>query len=211
MATVQSVINSCRYDIQDYETGLMFDDAELLNYLNRMIGVLDSELAMLNSDLVEGEEADIDTVQDQNYVDISSMNSGDWDSIRQVWIGSDIVEKIPLDNMRYKRMYRTGTGKPYYWCLYNRQLLFEHDCDQAYTDLTIYYNKKTAELALDDSMPFNDIFNESIREMLTLYAAARKEGAVGGVNAAMQGLFKKRAMEEVIRRGFVPKPYYIDF
>lgn len=211
MATVASVINSARYDLQDYQTGLAFDNAELLEYVNRMIGLLDSTLARLNSDLVEAEETDIDTVADQNYVDLSNMNNGNWDSIRMVWIGSDIIEKVKLDNLRYKRKFRTGSGKPYYWAQYGRTILFEQDADQAYTDLSIQYNKKTATLALTDSMPFDDIFNESIRELMVLYAMARKDKRVSQTNDLMRSVFEKRAMEETIRRGFVPTPYHDDF
>lgn len=211
MATVQSVLNSARYDLEDYQTGLIWDDTELLEYLNRMVGVLNSELAAVDSDLVEAEETSIDTVADSNEVDLSSMNSGLWDSVRQVWIGSDLLTKLPLDRIRYKRMFRTASAKPSYWCLYNRKILFECPADQAYTNLVVYYNKKIASLAVTDSMPYNDVFNDLIREMLIMYAQARKDNTQASVNAVMRNLFKRKAMEETLRRGHIPKSYYIDF
>ena len=110
MATVQSMLDSARYDLKDYETGLMWDDTEILNYLNRMVGIMDSQLAVLNSDLVEAEERTIDCVANQNYVDLSSLNSGNWDSLRQVWIGQDEIYKISMGLMRYKRMFRNDNS-----------------------------------------------------------------------------------------------------
>ena len=212
MATVQSVINSARYDLQDYESGIMWDDTELLNYLNRMIGLMDSELAALNSDLVEGEELGIDTTSSQNYVDLSVLNSNLWSSLRSVWIAQDRLENISIDELRYKRHFReSSTGQPQYWSLSNRLLLFEQACDQAYTTLKIYYNKKTATLALTDSMPYSDIFNELFREMFLLHAQFKKDGRPNPANSTYTSIFRKRAMEETIMRKFTRKPYYIDF
>jgi hypothetical protein len=259
MATVNDIIDSSRYDLRDYETGIVWDDAEILNYINRMVGIMDSQLAALNSDLVEAEERTIDCVANQNYVDLSSMNSGNWDSIRSVWIGQDILYKISMDLMRYKRVFRNDnnatwvtstaysvgdkvennsipyvclvahtsgtfatdlsnnywetnyrTAQPQYFALSNRTILFETACPTAYTTLLIYYNKKTATLAATDNMPFDDIFNEFFRAQLSMYARARA-GAGGQGDAMDTGAFRRRAMEEIIRRGFNPKPYYIDF
>jgi len=212
MATVESILDSARYDLGDYEEGIMWDNRELLDFFNRMVTVMQSQLAALSSELVEGEETDIDCVADQKYVDLSSMNSGLWSNITTVWIGQDLIEQTSLAKMRYKRIFRTGqTAQPYYWALKDQQLLFEQDCASAYTTLTIYYNKKQADLALTDSMPYQDRFNDSFVEMLNLYTASKKQGDVTSVNQLMRQVFKKRAMEEVVRRDFVQRPYYIDF
>ena len=164
MATAQSILDSARYDLGDYETGIMWDDTELLNYLNRMIGIMNSQLVALESELVEEEELDIDCVADQDYVDISGLNSGLYQTILRVWIGKDLIQQTTL-----------------------------------------------AALALDDSMPYDDRFNEVFREVMVLYALAKKDGNVSGVSRTMTALFQKRAMEETISRNFVPRGYYIDF
>ena len=211
MATVQTILDSARYDLGDYQTGLMWDDAELLVYLNRIVGIMDSQLATLNSDLVEAEETSIDCVASQNYVDLSSMNSGLWDSIRQVWISQTRIVPISIDLMRYKRKFRSGTSKPYYYTVQDRTLLWDSASDDTYTgELAISYNKKTAVLTASSSMPYNDIFNEFFRSQLVIYAKSKKEGGTQG-DAADAGSFRKRAMEEQIRRDFVKKYYYIDF
>ena len=70
MATVQSIIDSARYDLVDYVDGvglgIEFDDTELLNYMNRMIGILDSNLVSLNSDLTENIDQTHETVAGQS-------------------------------------------------------------------------------------------------------------------------------------------------
>ena len=212
MATAQSILDSARYDLGDYQTGIMWDDTELLTYLNRMIGIMNSQLVALESELVEEEELDIDCVADQDYVDISGLNSGLYQTILRVWIDQDLIEQTSLGSIRYKRIYRSGqTAQPYYWCLKGDKIMFEVDCASAYTGLKIYYTKKQAALALTDSMPYDDRFNEVFREVMVLYAMAKKEGNVSGVSRTMTALFQKRAMEETISRTFVPRGYYIDF
>lgn len=211
MATVQSVINSARYDLRDYQKGILFDNDELLNYMNRMIGIMDSTLASLNSDLVEDEDTTIATSTDQSYVDLSSMNSGLWDSIRSVWISTDEKRKIGIDEMRNKRRwYSSSSGEPQYWCLSGQNLLFEQDADDAY-DLVIYYNKKTATLALTDNMPYNSFFDEFLREMVVLHAHAKKEGRVSRPDSMYYDIFKGRAMQEQLRRDWVKRPYWLGY
>jgi hypothetical protein len=211
MATAQSIIDSARYDLVDFidgvGVGIEFDDAELLNYLNRMIGLMDSQLSALCSDLVEAEELDIDTVSSQAYVDISGLNSGLWNRIRSVWIGSTRLEQVNLDYMRYTRRFRSGDAKPTIWALWNDQILFPQGDSAARTDLIIYYDKKSAALSLSDSMPYSDRFNEFFREMLVMTAKAKKEGIVDRADSMLNEMFRSRAMTEEIQRGFIPKPY----
>lgn len=211
MATVQSMITSARYDLRDYSKGVLFDNTEILDYINRVVGILDSTLASLGSDLVEAEELDIDCVEDQDYVDLSSLNSGLWDSIRSVWIDQDELEKISINHMRFKRMWYSGTGLPQFWALSNRLILFEEDCADSYTTLKIYYNKKTGTLALTDNMPYSDIFNELIREMLVLHAKAKKEGRVSNPDTLFTEIFRTRAMQENLRRDWTKRPYWLGF
>ena len=211
MATAQSVIDSARYDLVDFVdgigTGIEFDDAELLNYLNRMVGLMDTQLSALQSDLVEAEETGIDTVASQAYVDISGLNSGLWHRIRSVWIGSTRLEQVSLNYMRYTRQYRSNDARGTIWALSNQQILFPTGMDSAHTDLNIYYDKKSAVLTLSSSMPYFDIFNEFFREMMVTAAKAKKEGVLDRADSLFTEMFRSRAMQEEISRGFVPKPY----
>jgi hypothetical protein len=142
MGTVTDLIESIRYDLQDYEEGLTYDDRLLYIYLNRMIGLMDSSLAAMRSDLVHGTETEIDTTSSQNYVDLTDMNNGQWDSIRDVWIGEDRKYKVDIDLMYYKRKWYSTDAEPQYWALEGRRLLWETTADAAHTDLVIHYNKK---------------------------------------------------------------------
>ena len=336
MATVQSIIDSARYDLVDYVDGvglgIEFDDTELLNYMNRMVGILDSNLVSLNSDLTEDIAINIETTTGQNYVDLSStLNSGNWLDIRSVWIGSNQLEKVSLAHLRHSRMFRKSNATPTMYALSGRKILFETGAS-AITDLadgyvstdwanedintydettdlsitatvaaqycklpvlsfpttvgtkyrmkytlssvglswevqsfdstqsmgsiitnatgggiefvaettgglrlasetayaagnfsdfklynwsdclTIFYDKKTAALTLTSSMPYNDTFNEFLREMLVLCAKAKKEGIISRVDGVFNSLFKQRVMQEEISRSFIPRNYnYMEF
>lgn len=211
MATVQSIIDSSRYDLVDYVdgvgVGIDFDDAELLNYINRVVGLLDSTLSSLNSDLVEAEELDIDTVSGQSYVDISALNSGLWHRVRSVWLGSTLLDPVGLKYMRYTRKFRSGNAKPTIWTLWGTQILFPQGDSSTRTDLAIYYDKKTAVLTLSSSMPYADRFNEYIREMLVQVAKGKKNDNVTRSDNLFNNLFRQRIMQEEIARGFIPKSY----
>jgi stalled ribosome alternative rescue factor ArfA len=206
--TVQDIIDSARYDLNDFETGLDFDNVELLNYMNRMVGLLDSTLSSLRSDLVEAEELGIDTVSGQAYVDISGLNSGLWSRVLRVWIGSSLLDQVSLSYMRYTRMYRSGSGQPTIWALSGDQILFPQDDSATRTDLTIYYDKKTAVLTLTSSMPYRDRFNEFLREALVQCAKGKKNDNATKSDKMFLSLFRQRVMHEEIARGFIPKPYY---
>ena len=211
MATAQSIIDSARYDLIDFVdgtgVGISFDDAELLNYLNRMVGLMDASLSALQSDLVEAEELAIDTVDTQAYVDISALNSGLWTRIRSVWIGSSKLEQVSLNYMRYTRMFRDGDAVPTIWALSNDQILFPSGCNGSLTTLAIYYDKKSDALTLSSSMPYNDRFNEFFREMMVMQSKLKKQGQISRPDAMSQEMFRSRAMQEEIARGFIPKPY----
>jgi len=347
MATVQTIIDSARYDLVDYVDGvglgIEFDDTELLNYMNRMVGILDSNLVSLNSDLTEAIDETHETTAGQSYVDLSSsLNSGNWLDIRSVWLGANRLEKVSLDRLRYESMFNTANQTPRVWSLAGRKIYFpapstgptelmpnlvdrdfsaasawsdidlglfgayddtddltilsgaagtfcglvaasapmtagqkyriKYDLDNVVeswylkdttgtqifgtmdTDgtqnslnfrvddditggyrvvavtntsagdfdnfhlynwldcLTIFYDKKTAVLTLTDSMPYNDIFNEFLREMLVLCAKAKKEGIINRADGVFNSLFKQRVMQEEISRSFIPRNYnYMEF
>lgn len=303
MATVQSIIDSARYDLIDFSdgvgAGIEFDDVELLLYLNRMVGIMDSTLAMLNSDMVHETEEGIDTVDGQNYIDLVDMNGGYWDSIRSVWIGDNQLTKCGLDEIYYKRKFRSDDNEPRYYALEGTVMQFECGADDDHTDVMIHYNKKHRPLVLTqtvtftsvaatdittlasdmgfmqvdgpvtvsnsggalptglsastnywmsrisnttcylcasksaamegtdiditsagtgthtinhiDVMPYNDMYNEFLREMLVMHAKAKKEGVIEQSEALYDAIFRGRMMQEEIRRGFIPKPYYTGF
>ena len=102
MTTVASFIDSARYDLRDYQTGLEFDDTELVEYINRMGKALNSQLVALNSDLVHG-TATLTLTANAKSIALSTLNSGNWDSIRSVWYGPNKKLQTSLDIMYYKQ------------------------------------------------------------------------------------------------------------
>lgn len=299
MGTVSGLIDDARYDLIDYETGIVFEDAELLNFLNRMIKLMDSELTAVGSHLVHGTEEDIDTVASQDYVDISNMNNGYFDSLRSFWIGSDRLVGLSVDEIYYERKFRSGDAYPFYWALDGDRILFETTADAAHTDVTIHYNKKnrprlaswssaftaanatelftvasdhefttgdgrfqvsnsggalptglststdywiivvspttfrlatsrvaamendyvtisddgtgTQTITLTDYMPYNGIFDDFLREQMVMYAKAKREGALTSVDPMYASAFRKRVMEESLRKEMRAPEYYIEF
>ena len=212
MATVDTFIDSARYDLRDYQGGLEFDDDEILEYINRMVIVLDSTLTALNSSHVHGTDSTVDLLIATNSVDIkTNLNSGNWDSIRSVWISQNRLEKISVDLMYYKRKYlSTSTGQPQFWAHEGDNLIFDLTADQKY-DLTIHYNKRTATLTTASNMPYSDRFNQIFRELLVMHAKAKKEGSIAPPEQMYSAMFRRVAIEDQIRIDFVPKNYRIGF
>jgi hypothetical protein len=213
MATIQDVIDSARYDLRDYEDGLAFDDTELVLFVNRMIRNIDSALAAVSSDLVF-ESASITLATASNEVDVdTTLNSGKWDSIRALWNSQTKIYKMPVQNLFYERlMVGTATGAPWYWAMQGRTIQFDRTSDQEYT-LTCWYNTTTGTVTVATTTPYSGVFDDWIREMLVLHAKGKKTQNLKGAQGDLmyQELARKRVMEIVIRRNFIPKSYYIDF
>jgi hypothetical protein len=212
MATVEQFIDDARYDLRDYQVGLEFDDEELLVYINRMRKSLDSMLTSLNSSFVQAEDStNVILLDGDNSVSIATaLNSGNWDSIREVWIGQNRLEKISLDLLYYKRIYRTDEAEPQFWAHHGDLIEFEGDADQNYT-LRIRYNKTTPILTYTDAMPYSDTFNEIFRELIVMHAKAKKEGQMAPTEQAYQALFRQIAFQQQIRTDFKPKYYHLGF
>ena len=266
MATVDQFIDSARYDLRDYQTGLEFDDEELLEYINRMSSVLDSTLTALNSSFVRGVETEIISAPSIQFNAKSLVNSGNWDTIKEIWIDQNRLEKISVDLLDYKRKWNTtvetsgyalivggtyeilarttldfttcgasantvgaifvctvtgtlgtgdavntwNTGEPQFWAQAGPNILFEISTGSTYV-LNLYYNKKTAVLALTDDMPYNDTFNEVFRELLVMHAKAKKEGGIAPSEQMYSAVFRRVALETQIRTDFKPKYYRIGF
>lgn len=166
MGTVASVIESARYDLQDYEKGLDYDDRMLYLFLNRMIGIMDSQLSALDSELVHRIEYNMNPIAYYDYMDLTNMNNGQWDKVRTVWIGSDRKQQITQELMYYKRKFRVNqTAEPEYWALEGRRILFEALCNSAHTDFIIHYNARNR----DRKQSWTDTFTaNATTDVLTL-------------------------------------------
>lgn len=209
--TLASLIDSARYDLIDYETGIVYTDEELLAYLNRMFEIMDSTLAALDSDLTKAQDSStFSCTVGQSYVDISTLNSGNFSVVTEVWISTDEITQVPLNDLLYKQKVRSGNAKPQYWCLWNQNLYFQQGADDTHT-LIIDYHKTTGTKASTDNMPYFDTFNEFFREQLVMHTKSKRLGSMSQGDAAWNGAFKRIALAEVVKRNFVRKPYVIKF
>ena len=210
MATVAQFITSARYDLRDYQTGLEFDSEELLEYINRMKDVLDNTLCSMNSSYVHG-TATLTLSTAANSIDLSAnLNSGDYDTVRAVWIGSDEKEKISSDMMYYKRQFISDTREPDFWAMEGIYMIFDSTADADYS-VEVSYNKTTPTLALTDNMPYADKFNQIFRELLVMHAKAKKEGGIAPAEQTYHAMFRAKAFADQIRQDYIPKRFKLDF
>jgi hypothetical protein len=299
MATLSNFYNSVRYDLNDYGTGLEYDDVELLEYTNRIITALDSSLGSLNHDALWGTESDIDTVASQDYIDITDMNNGYWQDVTELWLGQVRIYQEPLPLLHYHNKFKTNDEFPTWWALEDNHIVFESGCDDAHTNVTIHYIKKhrprlnswsdtftvanateiftvspgttfvtgdgpfqvsnsggalptglsastnywliritdttfylatsksnaiagtnltvsddgsgTNTITLTEMTPYDGKYDNWLREGVVMHAKAKKEDSIIQPDVIMNDIFTRRAMQETIKRGYVPKRYYMDF
>ena len=205
MATVASVITSGRYDLRDPNI-TQYTDAELLDYLNRELTQLDKALRSINSDWVHATEDSTNLLQDADSV----VAPADLMSIRSVWFSSDQVLPKSVDDVYYKRKYISAQGQPDYYALEGLNIIFEREADQLYTTLVIHYNAKSTALTSGGDMPFNDRFNESLRQMMVFLAKNRQELTLV-TDAELYNFFTDAVMGEVISRSYSKRRFRTDF
>lgn len=204
-ATVATIITNGRYDLRDTNS-TQFADTELVTYLNRGLVQLDASLMSLKSDLIHATEESVDLASAANSV----VAPSDLMSIRSVWIGSDRLIPKPVDYIYYKRKHISATGQPDYYAEEGLNIIFERTADQAYSELVIHYNKKSTALTTSGAMPFNDMFNEPLRQTMVMLAKARQEYDIV-TDGALLNYFMDAAMTSVITRNYTQRRYKMDF
>jgi hypothetical protein len=204
MATAAEVITSARFDLRD-SSSTQYTDAELLDYLNRALVQLYASLGSVHSDWVYTE----DTSKTLATGDNSVTTPTDIGAVLSLWIGSDEILKKDTPYIYYKRRYITATGQPYYFAHKDSTFIFERAADADYS-LAIYYNKKRTVLGSGDTMPFDDDFNQPVRQAIVLIAKNRNEYDVAG-DGALFDFFLDAAFTYVISRNRTPKRYKLGF
>jgi len=204
MATIDIVRTDARYDLRDVDTTL-YTDAELLAYANRALRQLDNVLSALNSDWVLNEKADISLVAGNNSV---SSPTGSM-VIRSAWISSTEIIKVAPQTIYNKRKYISGTGQPRFFSEAGTSMIFEKTADDTYT-IKGYYDKRATVLTDGDDMPYNDEFNDPIREMIVILGHKRNENDVF-TDTQLYNFFMERVVGNVVRRNHVPARKRLDF
>jgi len=199
--SVSDIIKSARYDLQDY-SGVKWNDAQLLNYVNRIIKILDDLLIAWCSDftihhatttLSSGEN----TITPPDYTN----------NIVLLYIDSvTIIKKSMIDVAALYQCNKenSSTGKPSYWAHNNSNIYFNIESDDDYT-LDAYYHIKTSTLALTDYLPYNDFFNEYIREAIVMMSTKTKDDKIINVDMQVYKLFQSIVDSIVVSRKHIPR------
>jgi len=205
--TVGDIIASARYDLRDFG-GQKFDNDQLVDFVNRIIILLDELLITKSSDFTMT-SADV-TLSSGEYVATAPTRSH---KVVQVYDGTNTLTKESLVNVMH--MYQMNnesstTGEPRYWAYNNGNLYFNVEADDDYT-LKAIYHVKTATLTLIDNLPYNDFFNQYIREALVVMASKAKDDKIVNVDREFYTMFKNVVNSTVVGRNFVPKTYVLGF
>lgn len=203
MSTPRTLIQDSRYDLRD-KNGTV-DENELLSYLNRIVRQLDMALWSIDSDLVK------------TYTDVT-LSTGEQSAstptglidVIDIYIGTTWLEKTGWDYIRYKQRHNSSsTGQPYLWCLQGQTIQVEIPADDDYT-LTVDYAKRTGTLTLDSTLPYDEMFDDAIRQAVVLMRkGANEENPI--VDSALFDFFTSNANGVVIARNFVPDYHVLDF
>jgi len=207
MSTVQEIITDSRYDLGDFG-GQKYNDVQMLHHMNRIVKILDDILVSLESDYTKT-SSEVILLTGDNTVSMPTRS----DKIQWVWYGTDRLLKEPLDTVMYRFQLNDATsttGLPSFWAYNNANLYFNIEADADYT-FNVYHHIKTDTLSLTDDMPYNDEFNQYLREAIVSMAQKVSDNQIPGVDQQWYGSFKNIVERHVVSRGIKQKNYHIDF
>lgn len=196
MATITTEIAAIRYDLRD-ESETQYTDAMLVDFYNRCFRALNSALASVKSDRVFS-DATLTILSGNNYVALPS----DFSSPISVEIDDETLTKKDLRVVK-RWQQETSTGTPAYYAIHKANLVFERAVGSD-TSCYLQYHEKATELALGDSMPYADEFNDALKTAVIMVAKNRVERDISG-DYALQTFFTNAAMGNVVRRSFSQK------
>jgi hypothetical protein len=207
MATLQTVIDSARYDLRDVGD-MEYDDGQLVDYMNRMFVVMDNILIYHDSDILRTNA----TVTLSAAAKTAALPTRS-DYTSKLWYGQRPLEKRSLAEVEYRwHLNDQGsvTGQPNYWSYNAANYFFDITADQEYS-LTAYFHQKTPTKVITDDMPYNDLFNEYMRESLIVMAQKAREDKVVNVDQQFHRYFEDIAQRVVMSRKWNPRTYHIEF
>lgn len=202
MATVEEMIRSARYDLHD-ETEKNYSWWMMLDYGNRGLRGLITTLTATNSDWVNT-TADLRLTQNRNSVSLPKYFISDI-SAR---IGSTYLIKKPVSVIRDKRM-NTGTGTPNYYGIQGTTLIVEALVTEI-TTIVLEFHQGVAPLAPGDNMPFNDEFNDILRQFIVIMCKIRNELYLMN-DIAIRDFFYQALFSKLVSRNHIPNTIKTEF
>ncbi len=118
-------------------------------------------------------------------------------------IKSNEVEKDSTDSLVNSRKWVSAEGRPNYWAWEGTNVIFDYKADQDY-GLLFHFNQKTATLSADDDMPYNDEFNEIIRQGIVLLGKESRDDS-STVKFAFEEKIRSAVMAKAMRRDHIPR------
>lgn len=196
------LIASSRYDLRDGNI-TQWTDPELLDYLNRNVRVLQTALASVKSDWSK-KHVDVSLLSGNNYVDVPT----DFMTPRNLWDGTDEIYKESIDNVEYYQR-ESLTGSPSYYAVKQDEIIFDKTATET-VDLRLEYNFKNEDLLLTSDLPYNDDFNDDLREGVIIIAKNRNE-RLATPSLGLMKMYSQAAQARVISRNHTKKRYRLDF
>lgn len=210
---VSTLISDIRYDLRDYGEQ-SYDDTYLVNMLNRGVKILERELIAFNSDLTKkSTTATLST--SENSVELDNTI----DSIIRVYIDQTELYHITLEELYRRRIDVIGssTGQPYYYATWikpsgsdGRAIGFDYTADQDYT-ISYIYNELTSTLTTSSYMPYDDMFNDYLREGVVLFAQSTKDKNIVPVDKLWRDMFRGFLFQTSLASGRMPRYRKKDF
>lgn len=206
MATVATLFSNLRYDTGDYG-GQKYSNTQLIEYLNRAIWVLDSELIKVkaNETLNSG---DVTLVNATNSI---AGPTGS-DSIRALFQSTNRIYQMEY-GVLLKRRLDLGSNEalPRYFSFVDSTIQCDYTSDQEYT-LTAHYDKRSTVIAAtSDSTPYSSKYDIYLRQALLAVSTASRDKNVPQFDQIFEKIFKDAVMRQVISRKVVRPKAKLDF
>ncbi len=193
---------SSRYDLRDVNK-TQWTDPELLDYLNRNLRVLETALASIRSDWSKS-HSDVSVTSGLSYSALPS----DFMTPRSLWDGQDEVYKETIDRIEEMQR-RNESGVPTYYAVNKLELIYNKEPIES-GSFRLEYNSKNEALLFGSDMPYNDEFNDVLREGLIIMAKNRNE-RLATPSLGLMEMYSNAGQARVISRNHVKKRYQVNF
>ncbi len=197
--SVRDIITHCNYELRN--TGYQYSDKEMVGYVNRALELLYQVLCDEESPLIRYGFGTITTEQGKMEYSLQENEMGDLWFVDQVWLPG--CEPLDLANEDDRFPYLNtdyADTQPEQYYLTNDFMGFLPPPDKEYEYQVKYYPNFVPVEDLDaDAMPYKNLFNQEIIEVVKMFAKNR-EGTPLGIDAAMMEVFQTRALRVAQKR-----------
>lgn len=211
--TVATFLLDVRYDLNDHGKQ-KWNDTYLVRMLNRGIRILERELINVGSGLVQTYTT-ATLAAAANSVELTSAV----DSIKRIYISQTELYHITMEQMLRRRIdvIGTSTGQPQYFALWikpsgssGRSIAFDYTADQEYT-ITYIYNARSSDLTTASYMPYDDMFNDYLREGIVILCQKAKKDDVVPIDNIFRDLFRRYMFAFNLTISSPPRYYVKDY